>query len=354
MAHPAETSRVSARARPLGGAVSLVVGLVTLLWVTLVATRGQGRWPWVIFVIVAAAPFLLLPAPQVLGRVRAFIAHRNSRVWLVMTAVSLYGMLLHVLSGRVRWYYVLLWPVCAFAATLAVGIGEDGEPAAGRMLLVALPIWILAGVWDAQLQIRVPGMIDLGLPYFAALDMALFLLLVARPVRTLEPGYDISWRDAAAAVGAVLALLVVALPVGSLVGFLHFNVRWISLPYAVGRLVGLVIFVGLPEELLFRGIIQAAFVRLWGARSGWLAASVLFGLTHIVKHVPRLQLSGTFIERLHLLLTWFGTLNWRYALLATFAGLAYGWVYRRTGRLAAAALTHGLVDWAWGTFLLVP
>jgi membrane protease YdiL (CAAX protease family) len=29
-------------------------------------------------------------------------------------------------------------------------------------------------------------------------------------------------------------------------------------------------------------------------------------------------------------------------------------VYRRTGRVSAAALTHGLVDWAWGTFLLVP
>ena len=325
---------MSARARPLGGSVSLVVGLVTLLWVTLVATQGQGRWPWVLFVIIAAAPFLLLPAPQVLGRVRAFIAHRNSRVWLVMAVVSLYGVLLHVLSGRVRWYYMLLWPVCALAATLAAGIGEEGEPSAGRLLLVALPIWILAGVWDAQLQVRVPGTIDLGLPYFAALDIALFLLLVVRPIRTLEPGYDISRRDAAAAVGAVLALLVVALPAGYLIGFLHFNVRWISLPYAVGRLVGLVMFVGLPEELLFRGIIQEAFSRLWGTRNGWLLASVLFGLTHIVKHAP--------------------PLNWRYALLATFAGLAYGWVYRRTGRLAAAALTHGLVDWAWGTFLLVP
>ena len=46
-------------------------------------------------------------------------------------------------------------------------------------------------------------------------------------------------------------------------------------------------------------------------------------------------------------------LNWRYALLATLAGFAYGWVYRRTGRLAAAAVTHGLVDWTWSTFLLV-
>ncbi len=325
---------MSARARPLGGAVSLGVGLTALLWVTLVATQGQGRWPWVLFVMVAAAPFLLLPASQVLERVRALIGNRPARVWLVMAAISAYGVLLHVASGRVRWYYVLLWPVCALIATLAAGVGEEGEPSAGRLLLVALPIWILAGVWDAQLQVRVPGTIDLGLAYFAALDIALFLLLVVRPIRTLDPGYDLSWGDVGAAVAAVLALLLVALPVGYVVGFLHFNVRWISLPYAVGRLVGLVLFVGLPEELLFRGIMQEAFTRLWGARNGWLAASVLFGLTHIVKHAP--------------------PLNWRYALLATFAGLAYGWVYRRTGRLDAAALTHGLVDWLWGTLLLVP
>jgi membrane protease YdiL (CAAX protease family) len=114
------------------------------------------------------------------------------------------------------------------------------------------------------------------------------------------------------------------------------------------------LFVGVPEELLFRGLIQEAFERLWGPRAGWAWASVLFGLTHVVKHVPKLHLTGGTEYRFHLIVAWLGALNWRYALLATFAGLAYGWVYRRTGRVSAAALTHGLVDWAWGTFLLVP
>jgi membrane protease YdiL (CAAX protease family) len=57
----------------------------------------------------------------------------------------------------------------------------------------------------------------------------------------------------------------------------------------------------------------------------------LFGLVHIVKHAP--------------------PLNWQYALLATGAGFAYGWVYNRTGKLAAAAVTHGVVDWLWSTWL---
>ena len=65
-------------------------------------------------------------------------------------------------------------------------------------------------------------------------------------------------------------------------------------------------FVGIPEELLFRGVYQEAFSRIWTPRTGWIVASVLFGLVHIVKHAP--------------------PLNWQYALLATVAGLAYGWV----------------------------
>ena len=33
--------------------------------------------------------------------------------------------------------------------------------------------------------------------------------------------------------------------------------------------------------------------------------------------------------------------------LATLAGVAYGWVYQRTGRITASALTHAAVDWVW-------
>jgi membrane protease YdiL (CAAX protease family) len=38
-------------------------------------------------------------------------------------------------------------------------------------------------------------------------------------------------------------------------------------------------------------------------------------------------------------------------LLATTAGLVYGWVYQRTGKLAVAAATHAAVDWIWSMFL---
>jgi membrane protease YdiL (CAAX protease family) len=313
--------------------VGALIAVPTLIWMALVATDGAGRWPWVGFVVLAAVPILFLPLPSVQERVRAMVAGSSTRALAVVAAIAGYGAVLTFASGVGPWYDVLLWPVCLGVAYLAA-VTETAEMSAGRILLCALAIAFLAGRWNTKLQTNAPGYIDLDLQFFGAVDVALFLLLVVRPLRTFDVGLGLRPRDLGAALVALAALMVVALPAGYVIGFLQFNSRWVGLGYGVSRLFGLIFFVGLPEELLFRGMIQEAFTRFCGPRVGWIAGSVLFGLTHIVKHAP--------------------PLNWRYALLATVAGLAYGWVYRRTGKLAAAALTHGLVDWIWSTFLLVP
>ena len=71
-----------------------------------------------------------------------------------------------------------------------------------------------------------------------------------------------------------------------------------------------------------------------------LVASVIFGVAHIFKATGL-----TPDQRQE-----FFHLNWRYGLLATVAGLGYGWIYRRTGKISAAAITHGAVDWVWSGF----
>ena len=55
-------------------------------------------------------------------------------------------------------------------------------------------------------------------------------------------------------------------------------------------------------------------------------SSVLFGFSHITNG---------------------GFPNWRYAILATIAGLFYGWTWRKTGSIFASALVHALVDALW-------
>jgi membrane protease YdiL (CAAX protease family) len=165
----------------------------------------------------------------------------------------------------------------------------------------------------------------------AIIALALVLLIVVHPLRTFNVGLGLTARELGLALGAVAVLAVAAIPLGFAIGFLSYQSRWLGITHGVLRLFGLMLFVGLPEEMMFRGTIQEAFSRLWGPRWGLALGSVVFGLLHLLKHPMHP--------------------NWGYGVLATAAGLAYGWVYQRTGKLAAAAVTHGAVDWIWSMFL---
>jgi membrane protease YdiL (CAAX protease family) len=311
--------------------VGWVVAGVSLLALAAFGAEGAARWPWLGFNLAAAAPFLLLLIPEFREWVRARVDAQPQLSVHVPFGLAVYGMGAALLSGSHNWLNMVLWPVCVAIAVAGLGGRSSDEPAAGRLLLSGAALWALGGLWERPLQIRVPGGTHLGLAYLAALDIALFLYLVVRPIRTFDVRLGLRAREVGLALGAVVVLAAVAIPLGMVIGFLHVEPRWLGPGYAAARLFGLVVFVGLPEEMLFRGVFQESFSRLWNPRVGLVVGSLVFGLSHLPKHAP--------------------PLNWPYALLATLAGLGYGWVYQRTGRLAAAAMTHGVVDWIWGTFL---
>jgi hypothetical protein len=88
--------------------------------------------------------------------------------------------------------------------------------------------------------------------------------------------------------------------------------------------------VALPEEVLFRGLIQnllqrSASTARWRV-AAFLVASVVFGFSHLNNNP---------------------TFDWRYVTIASVAGIAYGTVYNRTGKVTAAAITHALIDIVW-------
>ena len=56
------------------------------------------------------------------------------------------------------------------------------------------------------------------------------------------------------------------------------------------------------------------------------AASLIFGIAHLNNGPQALP-------------------NWRYVILATIAGVAYGKVFQRASSVTAPALLHMLVDW---------
>jgi membrane protease YdiL (CAAX protease family) len=98
-----------------------------------------------------------------------------------------------------------------------------------------------------------------------------------------------------------------------------------------GRMAGAfgVILVGtaLPEEILFRSLIQNLIVLRFGA--SWrtlLAAALIFGCAHLDNGPQPLP-------------------NWRYMILATIAGLAYGQVFQRASTVLSSVALHAMVDW---------
>ncbi len=313
-------------------AAGWVVAAVCIAAIGAFGAEGNARWPWLAFNWVASAPFLLLLVPDVQAWARRRVAAAPSLEIHVPMAFALFGMAAALVVGSHNWLNFLLWPLTVGLGTLALVRGKPGEPTAGRLLLSGLALWVLGGLWEGALQIRVPGGTHLGLAYLVALDLALFFYTVARPVRTFDVGLGLGGRDWGLALGGVVTLAAVAIPLGFALAFLRYEPRWLGLGYAVVRLFGLILFVGLPEEMLFRGVLQESFTRFWGRGGGLLAGALVFGLSHLPKGAP--------------------PLNWKYALLATLAGLVYGWVYQRTGKLAAAAVTHGVVDWIWSTFLV--
>jgi hypothetical protein len=60
-----------------------------------------------------------------------------------------------------------------------------------------------------------------------------------------------------------------------------------------------------------------------------LVVSVIFGCSHLNNHP---------------------IFDWRYVTIASVAGIAYGTVYNRTGKVTAAAVTHALIDIVWRLF----
>ncbi|MGD0483221.1 MAG: CPBP family intramembrane glutamic endopeptidase [Gemmatimonadales bacterium] len=311
--------------------VALLVAAVTIGSLVLHGASGPAQGPGVPVSLVAGALFVTFLVPAVQVWLRGLVKRLPALAIWIPAAFALYGVAATAALGAPRWFNLLAWPVCIGAALLAIGRRADGELPPLRFLGAGVALWILAGIWDRAVQIRVPGDARLGLAYLTCVALALFLFAIARPRRSFDVRLGLSLRELGIALGAVAVLAGVAIPLGILVGFLHWEPRWLGLSYAVARIFGLILFVGIPEELLFRGVYQEAFSRLWSPRTGWIVASVLFGLVHIVKHYP--------------------PLNWQYALLASVAGLAYGWVYARTGKLGAAAVTHGVVDWLWSTWL---
>jgi uncharacterized protein len=243
--------------------------------------------------------------------------------------------------GTLLFYFIYLLGTNSFLLTRAavmaalvfipLGLALWAGGAASRAwqdFAIILGVWVFVKFGPRMWLWPYPGG-KLGhvLTVLVAVNATLASFLLLRRMKGI--GYSIGWgkRWAIYVVGSFLAFACIAIPLGIALHFITYAPQWTRWSTYAGLSLTILMFTAWPEELLFRGLLQNLLSR--SAKSelaGWWTASVLFGFSHITN---------------------MGFPNWRYVLLATLAGLFYGWTWSKTGSIFASALVHGAVDAVW-------
>jgi hypothetical protein len=220
--------------------------------------------------------------------------------------------------------YTALPVACAFAQ----GPGLMARPSIADFVTIAL-LWLPLEVGAGQTLVPRPAQ---GFLHSVAYGIAILLgLTLFLGFRTF-PGMKYTLPRRAADFRLPLVGFAMLAPVLAVVGIAIGFIPWPHWPVkTAGQMAAAagIIFVGtaLPEEILFRSMIQnLIMLRLGASWRTLLLASFIFGCAHL-DNGPQ------------------ATPNWRYMIMATIAGGAYGRVFQRASSVMSSAGLHMAVDW---------
>jgi membrane protease YdiL (CAAX protease family) len=283
-----------------------------------------------ILVLLLAAVFALFAAP-LQRTLQAWLHARAGRVWavpMILTAVfagasAAVGAFSVPLITAVL-AYTTMPALCVFLA----GAGPAKTPVwldFAAILLLWLPIEFAAG---APLVPRpVQGFLH-SVAYGIAILLGLALFLGFRAFPGMKYNLPRSRRDLWLPLVGFVLVAPVLIVVGIAIGFIPWPHGPSRPPSTMAAAIG-IIFAGtaLPEEFLFRSLIQNLLMLRFG--SGWntlLLAGIIFGAAHLDNGPHSVP-------------------NWRYAIEATIAGVAYGRVFQNASSVTSSAILHMMVDW---------
>jgi membrane protease YdiL (CAAX protease family) len=236
--------------------------------------------------------------------------------------------------------YISFVRLAAMAGLIFVSLGLAiwaGEAAAGAWqdFAVLLGVWTFVKFGPSHWLWPYPGgKLAYILTVLAALGAALGTFVMVRRLPGI--GYSIGWGKKwwLYIGGSFLLFACVAIPLGLRVHFIEFAPQWNRWTSFLGLSVAILLFTAWPEEFLFRGLLQNLLAKVskneW---AGWWIASILFGFSHIRN---------------------MGFPNWSYVVLASIAGMFYGWVWKKSGSIFASALLHAAVDVSWHFLFRTP
>jgi membrane protease YdiL (CAAX protease family) len=275
----------------------------------------------IVLALLLAAVFVLF-SPAVQKRLQALLRRSPALLWAVPFLLAAIFSGAAALAGVFR--PALAAMVMIYAAGPVLCCFARGKLDFLAVLLLWLPLEFGAG------QTLVPrpaqGFLH-SVGYGIAILLGLILFLGFRQLPGMKYNLPRNARDWWLPLAGFAAVAPVLAVVGIAIGFIpmpHLPTRSAG---AMAAAVGL-IFAGtaLPEEILFRALIQNMLMQRFGA--SWrtlLVASAIFGAAHL-DNGPQVP-------------------NWRYAIEATIAGVAYGRVFQKASSVTSSAMLHMMVDW---------
>jgi len=232
--------------------------------------------------------------------------------------------------GAWNWPVTLLIAAYTFVPTICMFIqGMDAGPATWLdfivILLLWLPIELNAGArWIPR---HAQGLLH-TVAYGVALTLALVLFLAYRGLKGTKYNLPSRTMDFIDPLIAFVLVAPILIGLGLALQFLPwFHGAGSFSAVRIAKTFGLIfVATAIPEEILFRSLIQNWLSQKFGATTGTLIlASIIFGCAHLNNGPQPLP-------------------NWKYMILATIAGYAYGRVFERASSAMASMALHALVD----------
>jgi membrane protease YdiL (CAAX protease family) len=269
---------------------------------------------------------------RVQSRMRQMLRRNAALVWTVPVVLCGLFCAVAVYFGAFSASLAGLLIAYTLAPTLFVyiqGPNKGGQPSwldLVAILLLWLPLELAVG--HQFIPKHIQGFLH-SVAYGIAILLALVLFLGFRSLDGMKYNLPSTARDYWLPLAAFAVTAPILAGLGVILGFIS-PFHWPVNP-SFDKLTGAfgVIFAGtaLPEEILFRSLIQNLLMARLGPKTATLMlASFIFGCAHLNNGPQALP-------------------NWRYMILATIAGFAYGWVFQKSSTVLSSAALHALVDW---------
>jgi CAAX protease family protein len=309
------------------------IGAVVIYIALLVVIGRAGRAlasPSRVFVA-ACASFALLLAPLWFFGFGAgqFIRKKiPPHLRIILAALLVLPYLVFALpTGQFRWSTALAILVVTIGLSVLLQFSDLSRQLAWQDIVT---LAVLVGIHLLRLLEPAwpyPGLA--ALPKLLLTDILLYLYLVVRGLDGI--GYSLVPSASAVKIGLRewLFFLPIGVGLGTILQFTRFHPHWPAVSSLVAGMVLTFLFIAIPEELFFRGILQNLLETRLGRRAALILASVLFGLSHYHRG---------------------GTFDWRYVLLASLAGVFYGRAWRANHQLLASIIMHTAVDVVWSAW----